>query len=344
MQPARTRTDQISSTVIKATRSVLILRLLGSVLAGIVAIVGWQLGIWAIPTLLGICSIVGIAAVGQSAIGAIHASPTGIKFRTGTRTEAIRWAGIHQFVEIARPWGMRLAVDKSVPEAMPVRYLMPAPKTSLLFVDPAYERDVARLRAWAGMHNAPATAPTRLGFGSRRSARIGCLVLLLAVAPVDRPLGWVSGPQASAVPVACAALSDALATEVGAHEPDAGSQSRTTSVCTWKIPAGTLTIAYHLFEREGLHSGSDRAAEDQSFQRTDRYNNGFTIPDSYRPQAQQKITAPGWSFANATILAMLSRSANVEITVEMNYTSVDDATLAALSSATNTAIAAVRTG
>jgi hypothetical protein len=343
MHPAPIRTELIPATIVKATRSVLVLRLLAAVLAGILAIIGWKLGIVAVPIFLGLVSVIGIIGVARAGVGAIHVSPTGIKFRSGLRLEAIRWTDIDQFVEVVRPWGESLSVDRSAAGRMPIRYAMPAPSTSLLFHDPAYARDVARLRGWVGLHTKSATAPTRIGFGGRRSAWAGFVVLLLVIAPIDRPRGWYGGAQASAVPVACAALTTDMARLAGATEPEAGSHTRTTNVCTWKIPAGTLSVSYHLFSRSGLHSGSDRAAEDQAFQVTDDLNSGFLVIDGYRAGARYQIHAPGSALASEEQILMLSRAANVDITIQMNYEHIDDSTLAMLTAITNVSIAAVAT-
>jgi hypothetical protein len=343
MQPAWIRTESIPTTVLKASRSVLVLRLLAAVLAGLVAIVGWTLGIFAVPVFLGITAIAGIAGVARAAVGAIHVSPAGIKFRSGMRTAAIRWTDVHQFVEVIRPWGQRVVVDKTVAKAMPLRFAMPAPSTSQLFFDPAYDRDVALLRGWAGLHDLPSTARTRIGFGNRMSAWAGFVVLMLLVAPLDRPFGWISGAQATAVPVACAALSDAMFAEVGAVDADAGSHSPTSSSCSWRIAAGTLSISYHLFSRKGLHGGSDRAAEDQTFEFTDYINNGFTTIDSYQRGALRAIHAPVRALASQAQVLLLSQAANVNITIEMSYENLDASLLAALTDITNTAIGAVRT-
>ncbi len=355
MQPARIRIDSIGTTVVKATRSVLILRLLAAVLLGVLAIVGWVLNIWAVPIFFGICSFAGIVGVGQAAVGAVYAASAGIRFRRTSRMESIDWSDIHQFVEISRPWGRMLAVERSVSTGMPVRILLPAPRTSLIFFDRGYDRDVAHLRALAGEHNRLATAPTRIGYGSRKWARIGFVILLLVVAPVDRPFGWFAGSQASTVPEACAALSDRLSRAVDASGPDAGPQTMSMTSCTWKIPDGTLTITYQLFHRQGLHSGSDRAAQDRAFARADRYSEGFSGLGALDPAAQSRLTAPGWAMADGSTIVLLTAAANVNVTVEMSYPTadgdasnvfspIDQSTMTAFSTATNMAIAAVKTG
>jgi hypothetical protein len=345
MRPVRIPTESIPTTVIKATRSILVLRILAAVLAGILAIVGWQLSIFALPTLLGVMALVGIAGAARAALGAVYVSPTGIRFRSGMTMTAIRWSEVFRFDEIGRPWSRVLAVEREVRGSLPVRVSLPVPMTSMFFHDPAFDRDVALLRAWAGTHKPQAAAPTRLGFGSRRSARLALVVILLLVALVDRPFGWISGAQATSVPLACAALSEPLSTRIGASDPDTRSAiSATTSSCEWTVPSGTLTVSYVLFPRKGLHGGSDRAAEDETIRRLDSTNLDYENIDGVLPGASSKIHAPGSAMATYNSLLMITRSANVEIVVQMTYGRPTDALLAAFGTATNTSIAAVTTG
>ncbi len=342
-QPQPYVTETIPTTVIRPTTSVLVLRITAATLTGILAIVGWALKLHALPICLGLMALTGLCGAAQAARGAVYVGPKGIRFRRGMDTLVVAWGDVYQFVAISRPWARDAAVDK-VTSGFPIRYHLPAPKTSRIFADPAFDRDMARLRQWAGVTKPEATAPTAVGFGGRRSAFLGLLAIVLVCTFFDRPQSWIGGAEASTVPHACDTLSGLLSQSMSATTPTSADVDTTsTSMCTWALPGGqNISVSYRRFGRNGLHSSSDTANLRLTLQEFDDRTSTFEGIEYAHLGGTKLVDIPGKVMASSTEVDTLSRKGNVDVVLAMTYKTLTSENLTALGAATRAAVAAVQ--
>jgi hypothetical protein len=317
---------------------VVVARLVLSLLLFVIAVSGWVLDIRFLPVALIVLGLFGFVSSLRCLFGRLRVSPEGIAFRT----HRIAWDEIFQFVVVVRPWS-RLAEVEVATGGTPKRRRLPAPATSQLLPDPNFDRDIDRLREWVGQSDKSAAAPTRTGFGNALSGWLLVAAAVLVPLIFDRPQEWYGGPQAATVPSACAVLTPALASSVGASNPSVSNVTATTSVCSWDISGGTVTVTYQRFERHGLHSGTDQAKQQETLIRHGNTGSTGTANDILNRPASRSVAgvpAPVLIYPGGGLQVLANRG-NILINVQVGAAKLDPTTEHTLAVVTTAAIANV---
>jgi hypothetical protein len=336
---ADSKLEQRPIATIRPTRSVVLARLIASILLLVIAISGWVLDIRFLPVALIALAAIGLVSSLRDLVGRVKSGPDGISFRR----RQIAWDDVFQFVVIVRPWSRRAEVDVNT-GGTPRRLRLPAPATSQLFPDRAFDRDIGRLRSWAGVTDKTAAAPTRAGFGNAVSGWLLVAAAVLVPLVFDRPLGWYGGPQAATVPSACAALTPTLASSIGTTSRPPSTPSGLTDDCEWDFPGGGLSLTYERFVRHGLHSGTDQAQYQETLIRHGNTGSNGTANNILARPASRSVPgvpAPVLIYPDGGGMQVLTNRGNILINIRIGAPSLDAATEHALAVLTNAAIANV---
>jgi hypothetical protein len=251
------------SEMIRATRSVLLLRLGLALASGALAFVGRKLDLGALPWLLLAFAVIGLLGVAWNAFAVVRVDDDGIRFRRFLVTRRLKWAEIFGIDVTETFSGTHVSVDAGGSK----RRILPVPRSARLITDPAFDADADMLRRMWADKNKRIRTPTSPHRSRRRPLLIVMAVALLVTSLPDRPWGWFDTDTVSTLPHPCVRLDADISAKLGAQDPIerpipvefAGESATAADGCAWQIDDGQLLVSYLAFTRNGLHSGADMA-------------------------------------------------------------------------------------
>jgi len=326
-------------TEIRPTRRTQILRVSASVIGLVLALLGRHLLLVGLPIALAAMSVFCAVPAIRDLVMVVRFDADALTFRDGAALRRVARPQVFDFTVVSRAW-VRYVVVGEKTRGFPRRTRLPAPVSSQIIRDPAFDRDVAVLRAWAAASETAAGAPSRLDLGGRRLAIVGVIAALLVGLIVDRPQGWFDGSEASTLPDTCAALSGPL-TAIGATDPT----PTPGDGCRWNLSDGqVLGVSYQLYHRHGIYAGWDQAARALQVRQTDMFiSDGYEPIDDQVTQAHEDIDGGAYVGLSDTAIMVLARKANVVLDLTLTGPRTDSAGLHAATVACRAATAAIQT-
>ena len=333
---------EVPTLRIHATPRTLIVRAVVAAILATLAILGRRYHLTVFPWCLAAYAACGFLGVARAAAFSLRVSPAGLR----TRGRLIPWTDVFQIIVQENPLARSVRLDVFVKGNRRLLRLS-VPRSSRLFPDPAFDRDVARLQEWCAMSSGFAAVPKNSG-RFRRSWTIAAVALLtlVLVAP-DRPWGWIGGAEASVVPSACA-LAATLPSALKLGPPAPLPSTTTKSACVWSVvgapqfAGGPVFLAFELHRRYGLHSGSDLAGH-QSVSDLDTLVGGTPLVApgvGAETGAGREFGVHGHLIATGTALMDVDVRGNVEVLIVL-HGSADAATFTMLAAIEKTAVAAI---
>lgn len=249
-------TSPSASIVLRPTTSVLLGRLVLTTAAAVLAVAGWHFELKTLPSLFALFAVLGIFSIGSMAFGRVRADDDGLRLRSLLRTRTIPWSDVLQFVVHERPTHRYVYLQRPTGGG----FRMPAPRSTRLIPDPAFDRDLALFLSWCAVRHPEAATRRSLGHPLRRwiLAVVTVVAVLVAAAP-DRPEGWIGSGGLSAAPAPCD-LAPLFAADDPRQQVSNAADTLTVRSCTWDLRDDLqLLVVIQTFPRLGLHSATDEA-------------------------------------------------------------------------------------
>jgi hypothetical protein len=189
------------------------------------------------------------------AVGRVDLDDSGVRVRRLSGLRKVDWADVWQFEVVTTLFGRYVSLTA---RGRPLR--LPVPATSRLVPDRRFDRQVDEVRDWCAARATLGARPAAERWAPRWVYPVLVCLLVTAALVLDRPWGWLAGPEAADLPDPCVVPRDGADVLVVA----AGAQARpwldgpaNVRACRWTMAYGRiLVVQYTRYQRSGVHSAT----------------------------------------------------------------------------------------